>query len=70
MSDADLLRRAAEFARAVGDTGVPGALAAMLECASRMDDPQERESVASDQCGWCGYSHLTAIAQVILGEGA
>lgn len=70
MSDADLLRRAAAHARVVGDTGVPGALAAMLECASRMDEPLDRETIASTQCGWCGYSHLTAIAQVILGEGA
>lgn len=48
--------------------GVARRVIAMLDCASRLKEPHERESVASDQCAWCGYGHLEAIAQALLGE--
>lgn len=55
---------------AAWDPKVAHHVAAMLDCASRLKEPHERESVASDQCGWCGYSHLDTIAQALLGEGS
>lgn len=44
-------------------------VAAMLACASEMD-PTERETVAGEQCGWCGYDHLANISQALAGQAS
>lgn len=41
------------------------AVAGMLACATEME-PDERETVAREECGWCGYNHLAAVARALL----
>ena len=50
---------------AAWDPRVAHLVADMLACAASLDPP-ERETVARDQCGMCGDSHLENIARALL----
>lgn len=49
--------------------GVARRVTAMLACASQME-AEDRQTVAGEQCGWCGDNHLTDISQAIIGAAA
>ena len=66
MSDpADLLRRAADRARAIATTGTVGAIATMLDCAANTPE-RDLDGLGWPACGNCGVAHLTDIARALL----